>query len=86
LTDGTELVVDVSDRPLDVGDGHDGVLVQSELLIGQFFERSLAGGEAFLHALLGPLSFRDVRPDGNILTRFSIRAHQWDDGRIHPVK
>ena len=39
LADGAELVVHVSNRALDVGHRHDGVLIQSELLVGQFPER-----------------------------------------------
>ena len=39
LTDGAELVVHISDGALNVGHGHDGVLIESELLIGQFLEQ-----------------------------------------------
>jgi len=40
LTDGAKLVIHVHDGALDVGDRHDGVLVQGKLLIGQFLERT----------------------------------------------
>ena len=48
LTDGAELFVYVGDYALDVSYGYDGVLIQSELLIGQLLEGSLGGGQAFL--------------------------------------
>src|SRR6266404_3978408 len=85
LTDGTELLVDISNRALDVGDRYDGVLIESKLLISQLLERSLAGGEAFFHSVFGSLAFRDVGTDGDVLARFTIAAQRRDDGRIHPV-
>ena len=60
MTDGTELIVHISNRALDVGHRHDGVLVESELLVGQFLERPLAGNKAFLQGLFGSLAFRDI--------------------------
>src|ERR1039458_7968017 len=60
LAYGAELIVDVSNSALDVGHRHDGVLIQSELLIVQLFERSPAGGEAFFYSLFGPLALGDV--------------------------
>src|SRR5258708_18529258 len=63
LTDGAKLIVHVSDRALDVGHGHDGVLIEGELLISQFFESSLAGGEAFSQGIFSPLAFRTVARD-----------------------
>src|SRR6266478_4355760 len=85
LTDGTELLVDISNRALHVGDRYDGVLIESKLLIGQLLERSLAGGEAFFHSVFGSLALCDVRTDGNVLPRFAIAAQRRDDGRIHPI-
>ncbi len=38
LADGAELFVYIGDGALHIGDGHDRVLVQSELLVGEFFE------------------------------------------------
>src|SRR6266403_4736011 len=85
LTDGTELLVDISNRALHVGDRYDGVLIESKFLISQLLERSLAGGEAFLHSVFGSLALCDVRTDGNVLPRFAIAAQRRDDGRIHPI-
>ena len=53
LANGAELVVYVRDGTLHISDRNDGVLIQRELLVGQFFQRSLAGGEAFFQCLLG---------------------------------
>jgi len=53
-------VIDVGNRSLDVGDGHDGMLIQGKLLIGKFFERSVAGGEALLQSFFRQLPFRDI--------------------------
>jgi hypothetical protein len=63
LTDGAELVVDVGNGALSIGDSHHSVLIQSKFLIRDFFECSLAGGRAFLHGLLSPLAVRDVAPN-----------------------
>ena len=45
---------------MDVGDGHDGMLIQGKLLIGKFFERRVAGGEALLQSFFRQLPFRDI--------------------------
>jgi len=47
FADSTELVIHVSNRALNVGHSHDGVLIEGEFLIGKFFERSLARGQTF---------------------------------------
>ena len=60
FADTAELVVDISDRAPDVGYGHDGMLIQGELLIGQFFKSNFSGGEAFLQCCFGLLARRDV--------------------------
>src|SRR6267154_1698141 len=60
VTDGAELFVDVSDGALDVGNGDNRVLIERKFLVCEFLERSLAGGEAFLHRFLGLLTFRNV--------------------------
>jgi hypothetical protein len=60
LTDVAELVVDISDRALDVGDRHDGVPIQSELLIGQFLQRLLAGGGALFQCLFRQSALGDI--------------------------
>src|SRR5580704_6506167 len=85
LTDGAELIVHIRDGALDVGNRHDGMLIQSELLIGELFERSFAGSETFLHGLFGLLALRDIGAYGYVLPRFSIRADEWHDGRVYPV-
>ena len=64
LADGAEFLVDVGDRAQHVGRCHNGVLIQGELLVGQFFERSLAGGQAFFQCFLRQ------RPLGNLGLQF----------------
>jgi hypothetical protein len=54
FADRAKLVVHVSNRALDVGDGNDGMLIQSKLLVSQFPKRSLTCGKAFLQGR-GPL-------------------------------
>ena len=61
LTDGAELVVDVSDGALDVGYCHDGVLVQGEFLVRQFFERSRASGQVFFRGRFRGPPFGNLR-------------------------
>jgi hypothetical protein len=79
LTDSAKLVVDVSDRALDIGHGHDGMLIQCELLIAQFLERGLAGGKAFLHDIFGSLPFGDVTRDlGETLVNAVVVVHGSD--------
>src|SRR5260221_6009138 len=75
LTDGAKLVVHVSDRALDVGHGHDGVLIEGELLISQFFESSLAGGEAFSQGIFSPLAFRNVARDFGESRSFPVSSY-----------
>ena len=60
LTDGAELVVHVGNRALHVGYRHDGVLIEGEFLIRQFFESNFSSGEAFLQCCFGLLARRDV--------------------------
>ena len=47
FTDGAEFFVDLSNRALYFGNRDNGVLIESEFLIGKLFERSLARSEAF---------------------------------------
>src|SRR5258708_19350048 len=60
FADAAELVVNIGNRALDVGHGHDAVLVESELLIGQFLESTFSSGEAFLQCLFGLFARREV--------------------------
>src|SRR5882757_4654727 len=62
FADAAELLIDIGDRALDVGDSHDSVLIECKLLISEFFERSFAGGKAFFHRIFSPLTFGDVSP------------------------
>ncbi len=79
LTDGAKLIVHISDRALNVSDRHDGVLIESEFLVGQFFESSLAGGEAFLQGIFSALTFRNVTRDfGESPELSSIVVHRSD--------
>src|SRR5258707_15537844 len=64
LTDGTELLVDISNRALDVGDRYDGVLIESKLLIGQLFEHRLACSQIFFHSFFGSLPLNDLGLQG----------------------
>ena len=63
LTDGAELVVHVSNCAVDVGDGHDGMLIEGEFLMGQILESSFTGGKAFDQRIFSQLAFRDVARD-----------------------
>ena len=57
LADGAELVIHIGDSSLHVSSGHDGVLVQSKLLIGKFLEHLLCcpfGFPALRDLLLQP--------------------------------
>jgi hypothetical protein len=85
FADGAELIVHVGNRALDVRYRHDGVLIESKLLISQFLECSLAGSEAFFQGVLGSLTLSDIGTDGHILARFTLIAQGRDDGGIHPV-
>src|ERR1039458_6488125 len=68
LTDGAELVIDISDAPLHVGHSHNGVLIESEFLVGQILPRNLAGGGQtfpqcflrFLESLYGRLALDNL--------------------------
>src|SRR5258707_11837769 len=85
FADAAELVVNIGNRALDVGHGHDGVLVESELLIGQVFEGSLAGGQAFSQGLFRPLSFGDIGADGDVLSRLTVRSSERKNRRVNPI-
>ena len=62
LTDGAELVIDISDASLHVGHSHNGVLIESEFLVSQILPRNLAGGgQTFLQCFLSFLKFFDRR-------------------------
>ena len=74
LTDGAEFLIDVGNRALHVGHRHDGVLIESELLVGQFFDGILAHGEACFHSVFRPLPFRDISANGYVLLRFALRV------------
>jgi len=52
LADGAEFIVHVRNSALDIGHRHDGVLIQSELLVGQFFPGLVAGDQFFSQRLL----------------------------------
>src|ERR1700730_12161413 len=60
LTDAAELVVHVGDDALDIGHRHNGVLIQSELLVRQFLKRNLASREAVPYRSLRPFALGDV--------------------------
>ena len=60
LADGAELVVYVTNCSLNVGHRHDGVLIQRELQIGQFFKLSLVDGAVVLCTFVGLLRFRNL--------------------------
>jgi hypothetical protein len=62
LADGAELVVHVSNCALDVGHSHDSVLIQGELLVGQFFVPILAESAGFLHRIPGSPRNETCRP------------------------
>ncbi len=59
LTDGAELVVHIGNCALDVSHRYDRVLIQSELLIGQFLQLTAAGSESFLYGFFDTLPLRD---------------------------
>ena len=62
LTDGAELVIDISDASLHVGHSHNGVLIESEFLVGQILPRNLAGGgQTLLQCVLRLLQCFDRR-------------------------
>ncbi len=79
LTDGAEFFVDVGDGALDVGHRHDGMLIEREFLVRQFFQRSLAGGQAFLQRFLRRSAFGDVARDfGKAPERAPVVEHGSD--------
>src|SRR5438270_640310 len=85
FADSAELVVHISDGPLNVSGGDDGMLVQRELLVGYFLQRLLARGQALLKRFVGPLALGNVGANGDILARFAIRTDERNDGRVYPV-
>ncbi len=54
------VVLPVGDGALNVGDGHDSMLIERKLLVSQFFERCFGGGEALLHGFFGVLAIGNV--------------------------
>src|SRR6266567_592241 len=79
LANSAEFIVHVRNRAVDIGYRHDGMLIQSEFLISQFLERSLASGEAFLHRVLGPLAFGDIARDfGETFVNAMVVEHGGD--------
>src|SRR3954447_3967502 len=86
LANGTKLLVHVGDRPLNVGDGDNRMLIESELLIGQLSQSGLGGDEAFFEGLFRSLTLGDIGTDRNILAWFPVGAKKRHDGRIYPVQ
>src|SRR5205085_6942923 len=60
FTDYAEFIVDVGDRPMNIGHSHNGMLIKRELLVRQFLECTFIACQSFVDDLLCTLSFGDV--------------------------
>ena len=74
FADVAKLIIYVGDGSLNVGRGHDGVLIEREFLVGQLLERFFARGETFFDRVLRPLALRDLRPQRRV-TFLNLRQH-----------